>query len=63
MDSDVLHVVFTAAGAESLRAALKTEGRKERVVCLLDDLSFGPINPPDPDVRKTWVETELGFTG
>jgi Protein of unknown function/Domain of unknown function (DUF1835) len=63
MDSDVLHIVFTLGGASSLREALRTEGRKERVVCLLDDLSFGPIDPPDPDVRKAWVETELGFTG
>lgn len=64
MTSDVLHVVFTPEGAWSLGRALRTEGRsKERVVCLLDDLSFGPVNPPDPSVREAWVETELGFTG
>jgi len=39
------------------------EGRNERVVCLLDDLSFGPIDPPDPDIRQAWAEAELGFTG
>jgi hypothetical protein len=64
MTRDVLHVVFTPDGAWSLGKALRAEGRSnERVVCLLDDLSFGPINPPDPDVREAWVETELGFTG
>lgn len=63
MTSDVLHIVFTSAGATSLRKALKAQGRKDRVICLFDDLSFGPINPPDPQLRKTWVETELGFSG
>ena len=62
MGSDVLHVVFTAWGAKLLREALRMEGRKERVVCLLDDLSFGPIDPPEPDIRKAWIKTELGFT-
>lgn len=28
----------------------------------MDDLSFGPINPPDIKVRSAWVEEELGYT-
>jgi hypothetical protein len=58
-----LHVVFTESGAAGLREALKASGRDERVVRFADNLSFGPIDPADPETRKTWVEEELGFTG
>jgi hypothetical protein len=61
MGSDVLHIVF--GHAEDLRGALKRDGRNDRVICLYDDLSFGPINPPDPDARHRWVAETLGFTG
>ena len=59
----ILHVVFTDTGAADLREALKTSGRDDAVVCLADNLSFGPIDPVDPEARRNWVEKELGFTG
>src|SRR5262249_28664323 len=51
------------SAAASLRDALRQAGREERVVSLSDCLSFGPINPPDPELRRKWVEEELGYTG
>jgi hypothetical protein len=58
-----LHIVFNPSAAAGLRDALRQAGRDERVVSLFDSLSFGPINPPDPELRRTWVEEELGYTG
>jgi hypothetical protein len=26
-------------------------------------LSFGPINPPNGELRRAWVEDQLGYTG
>jgi Domain of unknown function (DUF1835) len=63
MMSPILHVVFTETGAADLREALKASGRDDAVVSLADNLSFGPIDPADPEARRTWVEKELGFTG
>jgi Protein of unknown function/Domain of unknown function (DUF1835) len=63
MPTKILHIVFSDSGATALRKALRSEGRDDRVISLLDDLSFGPINPPDADMRKTWVEQEFGFAG
>src|ERR1700759_2366171 len=59
----VLHVVFPPSGAGSLRQALKDAGRNDQVVAYFDNLCFGPIDPPDPQVRAKWVEAELGWTG
>jgi hypothetical protein len=59
----VLHIVFNSSAAAGLRDALRQAGRDERVVSLSDNLSFGPINPPDPESRRKWVEKELGYTG
>jgi hypothetical protein len=50
------------AAAGSLRQALRQTGQKEGVVSLFDSLSFGPINPPSPELRCKWVEKELGYT-
>jgi hypothetical protein len=58
-----LHIVFNSSAAASLRDALRQAGRDERVVSLSDCLSFGPINPPDPELRRKWVEEELDYTG
>jgi hypothetical protein len=62
MTQATLHVVFTPSGAGSLRPALTTAGRDDQVIAFFDDLSFGPINPPDLSLRATWVEDELGWT-
>jgi hypothetical protein len=59
----ILHVVFTDTGAADLREALKTSGRDDAIVSLADNLSFGPIDPVDPEARRNWVEKELGFAG
>jgi Protein of unknown function/Domain of unknown function (DUF1835) len=61
--TSTLHIVFNSSGAAGLREALRQAGRDERVVGLFDSLSFGPINPPDPELRSKWVEEELGYTG
>jgi hypothetical protein len=59
----MLHIVFNPSGAAGLRDALKDEHRPDRVIALMDSLSFGPINPPDGGLRSTWVEDILGYTG
>jgi hypothetical protein len=61
MTVPTLHVVFNMSAAGGLRKALAQLGRHDRVAALGDDLSFGPINPPDPDLRAQWVEAELGY--
>jgi hypothetical protein len=57
-----LHIVFNPSGAATLRDALRQGGRSDRVVSLFDCLCFGPINPPDPELRRAWVERELEYT-
>jgi hypothetical protein len=57
----VLHVVFTPSAAPDLRTALARLGRKDEVVALADNLSFGPIDPPDPMLRARWIEDVLGY--
>jgi hypothetical protein len=63
MSQTVLHFVFTPSGAGCLSQALETAGRDDHVISFFDDLSFGPINPPDSSLRAKWVENELGRTG
>jgi len=63
MAASTLHIVFNSSAAAGLRDALRQAGRDERVVGLSDCLSFGPINPPDPELRREWVETELDYAG
>jgi hypothetical protein len=58
-----LHVVFNMSAAVDLRKALVAAGRDDRVVAFPDNLSFGPIDPPDPAIRAAWVEAELDYTG
>jgi hypothetical protein len=59
MTETIVHFVFTPSGAGCLGQALRKAGRNDRVVTSFDDLSFGPINPPDPSLRSKWVENEL----
>jgi hypothetical protein len=63
MASTVLHVVFNISAAETVQVAMQRLGLNDEVVALSDSLSFGPINPPDPDLRAGWVESELGIDG
>jgi len=61
MAQRIVHVVFTPSGAGCLRGALKSAGRADEIVTYFDNLSFGPIDPPDAS-RAKWVESELGWT-
>jgi hypothetical protein len=47
----VIHITLGVSGDRSLRAALRQAGRRDRVVPLWDDLSLGPIDPPDLKAR------------
>jgi hypothetical protein len=58
-----LHVVFNTSDAPDLAEALALAGRDDRVVAFPDNLSFGPIDPPDSAIRAAWDESELGYTG
>lgn len=59
----ILHVVFNMSAAGTLRAALQQAGRSDRVIGFADSLSFGPINPPDPELRTAWMDQELQVSG
>jgi Protein of unknown function/Domain of unknown function (DUF1835) len=54
-----IHVVFCTSAAEELRDAFAKVGRTDQVAAFPDNLSYGPINPPDPDVRAQWMVEEL----
>lgn len=55
------HFVFSGSFAGSLLKALETAAPGDKVFCLQDDLGFGPINPPDPAMRRDWTRDELQF--
>ncbi len=57
--SPTLHIVFDAGAAAELRMALNWVGRRDRVVAFCDDLSVGPIDPPDADMRGRWIAEAL----
>jgi hypothetical protein len=63
MTQTTRHFVFSPSGAANLAEALEQAGRDDQVVTFFDDLSFGPINPPDSTSRVKWVENELGRAG
>jgi hypothetical protein len=63
LNSTPLHVLFSPSAAGDLRRALSLAGRPDRVACSFDHLGFGPINPPDCDLRTAWVEQMLGYPG
>lgn len=56
----VLHVVFSEYGANNLTNAIELARRSDRVIAFRDDLSFGPINPPDIGARAEWIKDNLG---
>ena len=59
----MLHITFTESGAGFLRQALRQIGVRQHVVTFPDDLSFGPINPADPDERRAWTAANLRQPG
>jgi hypothetical protein len=59
--ASTLHIVFGGSAGGTLREALRSVGRKDRVIALEDDLSIGPINPSEPKLRAAWMKRELGY--
>jgi hypothetical protein len=57
----ILHITFGMYCDNPLREALKLAGRADCVVRLWDDLSLGPIDPPEPTSRRSWAKEELGL--
>jgi hypothetical protein len=55
-----LHIVFSDSAIGLLRRALVKLGRDDAIVSLPDNYAIGPIDPPDPAVRATWLEHHLG---
>jgi Domain of unknown function (DUF1835) len=60
MTQTVLHFVFTPSGSGCLVQALRKAGRDDQVIVSVDDLSFGPIDPPASALRARWAAGELG---
>jgi hypothetical protein len=58
-----LHITFTVSGAGILHQAFRRfpgEAQSDdRVIALADDLTYGPINPPDPARRVDWMIKNL----
>jgi hypothetical protein len=57
--TSTIYIVFSTLAAENLKTALHDAGREDRFTCYFDNLSLGPINPPDPHVRLKWFEQEF----
>jgi hypothetical protein len=57
----ILHVVFDVSAAHLVREGLALVGRGERVIGLLDNLSFGPVDSTDANRRRRQIESVFGF--
>jgi hypothetical protein len=55
-----IHVVFTMSAGGSIRRAFEQMGRREKVIGLPDNLSFGPIDALSGSSRQEWVDHWLG---
>jgi hypothetical protein len=53
------HILFNHSAAPELRRALTDAGKDDNVLVLPDNLSLGPINPPDWNERARWIAKEL----
>lgn len=63
MTAATLHVAFCRGDSQTLTEALEACGRSDAVVCHDDDLSIGPIEPPDYLRRINWIAEALDFEG
>lgn len=63
MTAGTLHLVFCRGDARILAEALEACGRDDAVLCHDDDLSVGPISPPDYLRRIDWIAQALEFEG
>ena len=64
MSEPVLHIAFGRYAAAHLGKALeylKYDKRSEAVLAYSDDLSYGPIDPPDPQARWNWAKREANL--
>ncbi|MDE2577237.1 MAG: DUF1835 domain-containing protein [Hyphomicrobiales bacterium] len=52
-----VHLVFSADAVGSVAQALALAGKSERVIGFEDNLSFGPIDPPEGRRRDLWIES------
>ena len=57
----VVHLLFSAAAAGTVRQALAQREQHDLVVHLHDNFSFGPIDG-EPAGRARWVDEKLGIT-
>jgi hypothetical protein len=55
----ILHLVFGHASGKTLDRALEQVDRQDRVLSLWEDLSVGPIEPPDIEARWAWAKQAL----
>lgn len=56
MPKAVVNIVFGKLAKKILRASLQISGRRESISTFPDDLSFGPINPPNGARRLKWID-------
>jgi len=52
-----MHILFSTSAAGVLRDVLRSERRQDQVICLWDNLSYGPIASLDPDARYKALST------
>ena len=62
-NTKLLHVVFHNSASRDLKRAIAECGQQDTVVCLSDDLSFGPIGSKHSRPRTSWIEENLFWTG
>jgi hypothetical protein len=63
MTAPKLHVIIGDSAGGSVRKALELAGSPDEIAIFIDGLSFGPVDYPDLQARKVWMERELGMTG
>lgn len=51
MSSGKIHILFHTSAAGTLRAVLDETGSRDQVICLWDNLSYGPIHSLEPVAR------------
>jgi len=59
MPDPTLHIVFDRRGAETLAKDIRVMSRRDEIALFEDNLSFGPIAPPDPVARWAWARREF----
>jgi hypothetical protein len=59
MREPTLHIVFDRHGAETLAKDIWVMSRPDEIALFEDDLSYGPIDPPDPLARWAWARQEF----